>query len=149
MNSEDYMNIEAKYGAGNYHPLPVVLSKGEGVWVWDVEGKKYMDMLSCYSAINQGHRHPKIIKAMNEQASKLTLTSRAFYNDRLGPYFKHLCELSDMEVALPMNTGAEAVETAIKMARRWGYRKKGIEKGQCSSSEDKCLLDPEIFGGNQ
>ena len=130
MNSEDYMKIEAKYGAGNYHPLPVVLSKGEGVWVWDVEGKKYIDMLSCYSAINQGHRHPKIIKALNEQVNKLTLTSRAFYNDRLGPFFKHLCELCDMEVALPMNTGAEAVETAIKMARRWGYRKKGIEKGK-------------------
>ena len=128
MNSEEYMKIEAKYGAGNYHPLPVVISKGEGVWVWDVEGKKYIDMLSCYSAINQGHRHPKIIETMKNQCERLTLTSRAFYNDRLGKFFKHLCELCDMEVALPMNTGAEAVETAIKMARRWGYWKKGIEK---------------------
>lgn len=128
MNPEEYIEIEETYGAGNYNPLPVVISKGEGVWVWDVEGKKYIDMLSCYSAINQGHRHPKIIEALKNQLDRLTLTSRAFYNDRLGLFFKHLCNLCDMEVALPMNTGAEAVETAIKMARRWGYYKKGIEK---------------------
>ncbi len=127
---EYYMKLEEQYGAHNYHPIPVVLSKAEGVWVWDVQGKKYLDCLSSYSAVNQGHRHPKVLKAMEEQMKDLTLTSRAFFNDRLGPYLKKLCEFTGMEVALPMNTGAEAVETGIKIARRWGYQKKKIPKDQ-------------------
>jgi ornithine--oxo-acid transaminase len=120
------MDLENTYGAHNYHPIPVVISKAEGVWVWDPEGRQYMDCLSSYSAVNQGHRHPKIIGALNEQAGRLTLTSRAFHNDMLGPYLKKLTEFAQMEVALPMNTGAEAVETAIKIARKWGYKKKGV-----------------------
>jgi ornithine--oxo-acid transaminase len=124
--SEYYMQLEHTYGAHNYHPIPVVISKAEGVWVWDPEGRKYMDCLSSYSAVNQGHRHPKIIAALNEQAGRLTLTSRAFYNDRLGEFLKKLTEFAEMEMALPMNTGAEAVETAIKIARKWGYKKKGV-----------------------
>ncbi|UCH84440.1 MAG: ornithine--oxo-acid transaminase [Candidatus Latescibacterota bacterium] len=125
--SEYHMELEHTYGAHNYHPIPVVISKAEGVWVWDPEGRKYMDCLSSYSAVNQGHRHPKIIAAMTEQAGRLTLTSRAFYNDRLGEFLKKLTEFAQMEMALPMNTGAEAVETAIKIARKWGYKKKGVE----------------------
>jgi len=124
--SEEYMEIESTYGAHNYHPIPVVISKAQGVWVWDPEGRKYMDMLSSYSALNQGHRHPKIIQAVEEQMERLTLTSRAFYNDKLGPFLKLLTEVSGMDVALPMNTGAEAVETGIKLARKWGYKVKGI-----------------------
>ena len=120
------MEIESTYGAHNYHPIPVVISKAQGVWVWDPEGRKYMDMLSSYSALNQGHRHPKIIQAVEEQMERLTLTSRAFYNDKLGPFLKLLTEVSGMDVALPMNTGAEAVETGIKLARKWGYKVKGI-----------------------
>jgi len=116
-----------KYGANNYHPLPVVLVKGEGVWVWDAEGKKFMDMLSSYSALNQGHRHPVIIKALVDQAEKITLTSRAFHNEVLGRFMKKLCEVTGYEKFLPMNTGAEAVETAIKAARKWGYKKKNVE----------------------
>lgn len=112
--------------AHNYHPLPVVLCCGEGVWVWDVEGKKYLDMLSAYSALNQGHCHPKIVAALKTQASQLTLTSRAFHNDKMGPFMRRLCELSGFEKCLLMNSGAEAVETAIKAARRWGYLKKKI-----------------------
>lgn len=122
--------LEAQYGAQNYHPLPVVLQRGEGVFVWDVEGRKYYDFLSAYSAVNQGHCHPKIIGALNEQASKLTLTSRAFYNDRLGEYEKYVAEFFGYDKVLPMNTGAEAVETAIKLARKWGYEKKGIHAGE-------------------
>lgn len=122
--------LEAQYGAQNYHPLPVVLHRGEGVFVWDVEGRKYYDFLSAYSAVNQGHCHPKIIGALNEQASKLTLTSRAFYNDRLGEYEKYVAEFFGYDKVLPMNTGAEAVETAIKLARKWGYEKKGIHAGE-------------------
>lgn len=125
--TQDYLNEVEKFSAHNYHPLPVVLSKGEGCWVWDVEGKKYLDMLSAYSAVNQGHRHPKIIKALKDQADKLTLTSRAFHNDQMGPFLARLCEISGYQKALPMNTGAEAVETAVKAARRWGYLKKKIE----------------------
>jgi ornithine--oxo-acid transaminase len=125
------MDLENTYGAHNYHPIPVVISKAEGVWVWDPEGRKYMDCLSSYSAVNQGHRHPKIIAALTEQAGRLTLTSRAFHNDVLGPYLKKLTEFAQMEVALPMNTGAEAVETAIKIARKWGYKKKGV-KDNCA-----------------
>ncbi|MFX0209931.1 MAG: ornithine--oxo-acid transaminase [Candidatus Hodarchaeota archaeon] len=124
------MNLEEQYGAHNYHPIPVVLSKAEGVWVWDVKGKKYLDCLSSYSAVNQGHRHPKVLKAMTDQMKELTLTSRAFFNDKLGLYLKKLCEFAGMEVALPMNTGVEAVETGIKIARRWGYRIKKIPKDQ-------------------
>lgn len=124
--SEDLIQLEDKFGAHNYHPLPVVLAKGEGVYVWDVEGKKYFDFLSAYSAVNQGHCHPKIVGAMIEQAQTLTLTSRAFYNDVLGEYEKYVTEFFGFDKVLPMNTGAEAVETAIKIARKWGYEKKGV-----------------------
>jgi ornithine--oxo-acid transaminase len=130
MNSEMAMQLEEKYGAHNYHPLPVVLCKGEGVFVWDLEGKKYYDFLSAYSAVNQGHCHPRIIGALTEQASMLTLTSRAFYNDALGVYEKYICEFFGYEKMLPMNTGAEADETAIKLCRKWAYEKKGIPKNQ-------------------
>lgn len=119
-----------KYGANNYHPLPIVISKAEGVWVEDPEGNKYMDMLSAYSAVNQGHRHPKIIQALKDQADRVTLTSRAFHNDQLGPWFEKICKLTNKEMALPMNTGAEAVETAVKAARRWAYDVKGVTENQ-------------------
>ncbi|MFC5735123.1 ornithine--oxo-acid transaminase [Cytobacillus gottheilii] len=119
-----------KYGAHNYHPLPIVIAKAEGVWVEDPEGNKYMDMLSAYSAVNQGHRHPKIIQALKEQADRVTLTSRAFHNDQLGPWYEMICELTGMDMALPMNTGAEAVETAVKAARRWAYDVKGVAENQ-------------------
>ncbi len=124
------MELEARYGAHNYLPLPVVLAKGEGVWVYDVEGNRYLDFLASYSAVNHGHRHPKVIGALMEQLGKLTLTSRAFYNDQLGPFLKELVEYTGLDMALPMNTGAEAVETAVKAARRWGYRIKGIPSDQ-------------------
>jgi len=124
------IELNEKYGAHNYHPLPVVISQAKGVWVCDPDGKKYMDMLSSYSAINQGHRHPKIIAAAKAQLGKVTLTSRAFHNDQIGPFLKKAVEMCQMEVALPMNSGAEACETAIKMARKWGYQKKGIPDGQ-------------------
>lgn len=130
ITSEDAIALEKKYGAQNYHPLPVVLSRGEGVFVWDVEGKKYYDFLSAYSAMNQGHCHPKIIAALKQQAENLTLTSRAFYNDMLGIYEKYVTEFFGFDKVLPMNTGAEAVETAIKLARKWGYEKKGIHSNQ-------------------
>ena len=126
MDSKGYMDLENTWGAHNYHPLPVVITKAEGVWVWDVEGKKYMDFLSAYSAVSQGHLHPHVVAKAREQLDRLTLTSRAFYNDRLGPFLKRLCELAGMEMALPMNTGAEAVETAIKMARRYAYTKMDV-----------------------
>jgi ornithine--oxo-acid transaminase len=132
MKAKDYIKLEQKYGAHNYHPLPVVISKAKGVWVWDVEGKKYIDMLSSYSAINQGHLNERIVKAATDQLKRVSLTSRAFSNDRMGRFLKKLCEVSDMEMALPMNTGAEAVETSIKMARRYGHQKMGIpeDKGE-------------------
>lgn len=130
MSSEHLMGLEDKHGAHNYHPLPVVLAKGEGVYVWDVEGKRYFDFLSAYSAVNQGHCHPKIVGAMKEQAETLTLTSRAFYNDVLGPYEKYVTEYFNFDKVLPMNTGAEAVETAIKLCRKWAYEKKGIAENQ-------------------
>ena len=130
MSSEHLMRLEDKHGAHNYHPLPVVLAKGEGVYVWDVEGKRYFDFLSAYSAVNQGHCHPKIVNAMKEQAETLTLTSRAFYNDVLGPYEKYVTEYFNFDKVLPMNTGAEAVETAIKICRKWAYEKKGITEDQ-------------------
>jgi len=125
-NSKTLIEIGDNYGAHNYHPLPVVLAKGEGIWVWDVEGNKYLDFLASYSAVNQGHCHPRLVKVMSEQAGRLTLTSRAFHNDKLGPFLKDLCELTGFEMALPMNSGAEAVETAIKAVRRWGYQVKKI-----------------------
>lgn len=132
MNEQHYseaqrlIQLEEVYGAHDYHPIHVVIEKAEGVWVWDVNGKKYLDCLAAYSAVNQGHRHPKIIAAMKKQLEKVTLTSRAFFNDQLGPYLKYLCEFAEMEMVLPMNTGAEAVETGIKIARRWGYRIKKV-----------------------
>ncbi|WP_242157449.1 ornithine--oxo-acid transaminase [Aestuariivivens sediminis] len=130
LTSQQAIDLETRYGAQNYHPLPVVLTRGEGVFVWDVEGKQYYDFLSAYSAVNQGHCHPKIINALKLQAERLTLTSRAFYNDRLGHYEKYLTHYFGFDKVLPMNTGAEAVETAIKLARKWGYEKKGIHANQ-------------------
>jgi ornithine--oxo-acid transaminase len=130
LSSQDLIDLEDRYGAHNYHPLDVVLSRGEGVWVWDVEGNRYMDCLSAYSALNQGHAHPRIRQAMIEQAERLPLTSRAFRNDQLGRFYRQLCELTGYEMALPMNTGAEAVETALKAARKWGYQVKGVPDGQ-------------------
>jgi len=124
------MELVNTYGAHNYHPIPVVIAKAKGVYVWDPEGKKYIDMLSCYSALNQGHRHPKIISAAKKQLDLVTLTSRAFHNNKLGPFLKKLTKVTGMEMALPMNTGAEAVETGIKVARRWAYRKKMVPEGQ-------------------
>ncbi len=128
ITSKMAIEMEDKYGAHNYHPLPVVLSRGEGPFVWDAEGKRYFDFLSAYSAVNQGHCHPRIINALSEQARTLTLTSRAFYNDALGPYEKYITEFFGYDKVLPMNTGAEADETAIKLCRKWAYEKKGIEK---------------------
>ncbi len=128
--SEEFIEMEHRYGAHNYHPLPVVLNRGEGPFVWDVEGKRYFDFLSAYSAVNQGHCHPKIIEALCEQAQKLTLTSRAFYNDCLAPYEKYVTEYFGYDKVLPMNTGAEADETALKLARRWGYKVKGIPENE-------------------
>ncbi|GGX34824.1 ornithine--oxo-acid transaminase [Aquimarina muelleri] len=129
-SSQHSIDLEDKYGAHNYHPLPVVLNKGEGVYVWDVEGKKYYDFLSAYSAVNQGHCHPKIVGAMVSQAQTLTLTSRAFYNDKLGEYEKFATEYFGFDKLLPMNTGAEAVETALKLCRKWAYEKKGISENE-------------------
>src|ERR1043165_3026646 len=126
ISAKKAIELEEKYGAHNYHPLPVVLERGEGVFVWDVEGKQYFDFLAAYSAVNQGHCHPKILSAMMEQAQKLTLTSRAFYNDSLGEYAKFITAFFGYDKVLPMNTGAEGVETALKLARKWGYEKKGI-----------------------
>jgi ornithine--oxo-acid transaminase len=130
LSSEQLMQLEDKYGAHNYHPLPVVLAKGEGARVWDVEGNEYFDFLSAYSAVNQGHCHPKIIKAMVDQASKMTLTSRAFFNDSLGVYEKFVTEYFGYDKVLPMNTGAEADETALKLCRKWAYMKKGIAENE-------------------
>ena len=142
MQPSHFIHLEEKYGAHNYHPLPVVISSAKGCEMWDVEGKKYFDFLSGYSAVNQGHCHPKIINALVEQASLLTLTSRAFYNDKLGIFEKYITELLGFDKMLPMNTGAEAVETAIKLARRWAYVKKGIEENKA-----KILVCAENFHG--
>jgi ornithine--oxo-acid transaminase len=128
MNSAEYIDLEERYGANNYHPLDVVISRGEGVYLYDVEGKRYLDCLSAYSAINQGHAHPRILKAMVEQASKVTLVSRAFRNDQLPQFYKELSELTSYEMSLPMNSGAEAVETAVKLARKWAYQVKGVPR---------------------
>jgi ornithine--oxo-acid transaminase len=130
MHTEDYVKLEESYGAHNYHPLDVVIERAEGVWVYDVDGKRYLDCLASYSAVNQGHCHPKILQALTEQAHKVTLTSRAFRNDQLPMLYKELHDLTGFDMALPMNSGAEAVETAVKMARRWGYDVKGIPDGQ-------------------
>ena len=130
VNTSELIEKTEKYGANNYHPLPIVISRAEGVWVEDPEGNKYMDMLSAYSAVNQGHRHPKIIQALKDQADKVTLTSRAFHNDQLGPWYEKVSQLTNKEMVLPMNTGAEAVETAVKAARRWSYDVKGIAEDQ-------------------
>lgn len=142
MTSQQAIELEDKYGAHNYHPLPVVLSKGEGPFVWDVEGKRYYDFLSAYSAVNQGHCHPRIIDTLVEQAKTLTLTSRAFYNDVLGVYEKYVTEYFGFDKVLPMNSGAEAVETSLKLARRWGYEKKGIP-----ANEAKIIVCNENFHG--
>src|SRR5690554_1870120 len=132
LSSKQAIALEDKYGAHNYHPLPVVLSKGEGVYVWDVEGKQYYDFLSAYSAVNQGHCHPKITKALIDQAQTLALTSRAFYNDKLGLYEEFITSYFGFDKVLPMNTGVEAVETAIKICRKWAYEKKGIAEQQAN-----------------
>ncbi|WP_084242464.1 ornithine--oxo-acid transaminase [Planomicrobium okeanokoites] len=128
--TQEIINQTEKYGAPNYHPLPIVIAEAEGVWVKDPEGNKFMDMLSAYSAVNQGHRHPKIIQALKDQADRVTLTSRAFHNDMLAPWYEMICKVSGKEMALPMNTGAEAVETAVKAARRWAYNVKGVEENK-------------------
>lgn len=130
LDSQDYIELEAKYGANNYHPLDVVITEGKGAWVWDTEGKKYLDFLSAYSALNQGHCHPKILQAMIEQANKVTLTSRAFRNDQLGEFYQKLSQISGLPKVLPMNSGAEAVETAIKAIRKWAYTVKGVPENQ-------------------
>lgn len=130
MKQQQYIDLEDEFGAHNYKPLDVVLSRGEGVWVWDVDGNKYLDCLSAYSAVNQGHCHPKIMDAMLDQAKKLTLTSRAFRNDQLGLFYQELCELTNSHKVLPMNSGAEAVETVIKTVRKWGYQVKGVAQDQ-------------------
>jgi len=142
LSSEDAIALEDKYGAHNYHPLPVVLSRGEGVYVWDVEGNRYYDFLSAYSAVNQGHCHPKIVNAMISQAQTLTLTSRAFYNDQLGRYEEFVTKYFGFDKVLPMNTGAEAVETAIKLCRKWAYEKKGI-----AEHEAKIIVCENNFHG--
>lgn len=141
-NSIEAIELEDKYGAHNYHPLPVVLERGEGVFLWDVEGKKYFDFLSAYSAVNQGHCHPKIVKALVDQASILTLTSRAFYNDSLGEFEKYICEYFGFDKVLPINSGVEAVETAIKICRKWGYVRKGI-----ADNEAKIIVCNNNFHG--
>jgi ornithine--oxo-acid transaminase len=130
VKTQDYIALEMTYGARNYRPLDVVLTRGKGIWVWDVEGNQYMDFLSAYSAVNQGHCHPKIAAVMKQQLERLTLTSRAFRNDQLGPFYKELCELTNSHMVLPMNSGAEAVESCIKAVRKWGYRAKGIPEGE-------------------
>lgn len=130
MQTTDYIQLEQQYGAKNYKPLDVVLTRGKGIWVWDVEGNRYLDFLSAYSAVNQGHCHPRILAAMQEQAEKLTLISRAFRNDQLGLFYKELCDLTHSHLALPMNSGAEAVESCIKAVRKWGYKLKGVPEGK-------------------
>ena len=130
MNQHYYIDLEEQYGAHNYQPLDVVLNRGQGIWVWDVEGNKYLDCLASYSAVNQGHCHPAIIRTMVEQGQKLTLTSRAFRNDQLGLFYEELCELTNSHKVLPMNSGAEAVETVIKAVCKWGYQIKGVPSDQ-------------------
>jgi ornithine--oxo-acid transaminase len=129
-STRDFIELESQFGAHNYHPLDIVIERAEGVWVYDVEGKRYLDCLAAYSAVNQGHCHPRILQTLTEQAHKVTLTSRAFHNDQLGPFYSELHELTGFDMALPMNSGAEAVETAVKTARKWGYKVKGIPEGK-------------------
>src|SRR3989338_5394979 len=140
--TEQFISEVDQVSAHNYHPLPIVISFAEGIWVTDVEGKKYIDMLSAYSAVNQGHRHPRVIKTMKEQADSLTLTSRAFHNDKMGPFLTKLTKFTGYNKGLLMNTGAEAVETAIKAARRWGYKKKNIPEDKA-----KIIVCEENFHG--
>jgi ornithine--oxo-acid transaminase len=140
MKHDDYISMEEQFGAHNYKPLDVVLCRGEGVWVWDVDGNRYLDCLSAYSAVNQGHCHPKILADLLEQSKRLTLTSRAFRNDQLGPLYKELCELTNSHKVLPMNSGAEAVETAIKTVRKWGYQVKGVPEDRA-----EIIVCPTIF----
>ncbi|MEE8206803.1 MAG: ornithine--oxo-acid transaminase [Nitrospinaceae bacterium] len=130
MKTQEFINLENQFGAHNYKPLDVVLCRGKGIWVWDVEGRKYLDCLSAYSAVNQGHCHPRILKALKEQAEQLTLVSRAFRNDQLGPFYREICELTRSHTVLPMNSGAEAVESAIKAVRKWGYEVKQVPEDQ-------------------
>jgi ornithine--oxo-acid transaminase len=130
MNRDEFLSEVDTYSAHNYHPLPLILTRGEGAWVWDTDGNRYLDCLAAYSALNQGHRHPAIVKAAKDQIDRLTLTSRAFHNDQMGPFLHELCDLTGYEKALPMNSGAEAVETVIKAVRRWGYRVKSIADDQ-------------------
>ena len=129
-STQEFVELESQFGAHNYHPLDIVIERAEGVWVYDVEGKRYLDCLAAYSAVNQGHCHPRILQTLTEQAHKVTLTSRAFRNDQLGPFYKELHDLTGFDMALPMNSGAEAVETAVKTARKWGYKVKGIPEGK-------------------
>ena len=138
MKTQDYIDLENEYGARNYKPLDVVLTRGKGIWVWDVEGNRYLDCLSAYSAVNQGHCHPRILKTLVEQAERLTLVSRAFRNDQLGPFYKELCDLTDSHMVLPMNSGAEAVESAIKAVRKWGYRVKGVPENRAEIGRASC-----------
>ena len=130
MQTQDYIKLEDELGAHNYKPLDVVLNRGKGIWVWDVDGKKYLDCLSAYSAVNQGHCHPEILRTMVAQAARLTLTSRAFRNDQLGLFYREICSLTNSHKVLPMNSGAEAVETVIKTVRKWGYQVKGVPENQ-------------------
>jgi len=143
MKTEDYIRLENQYGAKNYQPLDVVLNRGEGIWVWDVEGNKYMDCLSSYSAVNQGHCHPKILAAMKKQAEKLTLVSRAFRNDQLGPFYQEICARTKSHTVLPMNSGAEAVESAIKAVRKWGYQMKKVAPDRPKSSSARTIFTAE------
>src|SRR5947209_2264633 len=129
-HAQELIELEQQFGAHNYHPLDVIIERAEGVWVYDIEGKRYLDCLSAYSAVNQGHCHPRILQALKDQAEKITLTSRAFRNSQLPYFYQELTQLTGTEMALPMNSGAEAVETAIKTARKWGYKVKGIPEGQ-------------------
>lgn len=159
LTTDDVIKRESKYGAHNYHPLPVAINKGEGIYVWDVEGRKYMDFLSAYSSLNQGHRHPKIVQALVEQLNKLTLTSRAYYAELLGEYEEYMTSIFGYDKLLPMNTGVEAGDTAVKLARRWGYEIKGIPPNQAkvvfvegnfwgrSISAISSSTDPESYGG--
>ncbi len=136
MTGQQHIDLVEKCAAHNYHPLPIVVAKADGVWVEDVDGKRYMDMLAAYSAVNFGHSNPELIAAAKEQLEKVTLTSRAFHNDQLGPFAAALADLCGMEAILPMNTGAEAVETAVKTARKWGYMKKGVRDGKATAGFD-------------
>jgi ornithine--oxo-acid transaminase len=141
-SSRSFIELEERYGAFNYHPLPVVLERGQGAWVWDVEGKQYLDCLAAYSAVNQGHCHPRLVAALERQARRITLTSRAFHNDQLGPFCQELCELSGFDRFLPMNSGAEAVETALKLVRKWGHTVKGVP-----DTQSEILVFEENFHG--